>query len=275
MSTIELLSDNQWIEHIRNPWLTQFFLWTPYLAHSALYFGWIGINHWRSSNYYFYKLGMLVCLATMMTYILKYIIQIPRPENYHLILVSDPFGFPSGDVLVATAFWWSLSKHYKKTSVAILSFTIVLLIMLARVYLGVHTLVDTLGGGFIGFMLAKVWWKYQSKLKNYPYFLYLWITSTCLLSVLIVKGFNFTLPFSLLIAIGASIGLVLGRILNDTYKINKRHFNHVQIIMHLIMLCILIQFFTSRPLLLGLLISFYIIFFANFISIFINKHYLR
>lgn len=131
----------------------------PFFASDYFYILIITIGYLRSSNKRpFIDLGFLVPFSTIINWTLKSIFNIPRPDiSTHLIPVTDMLGFPSGDVQVATIFWALLALNYKSRNLQILSLTMISLISISRVYLGVHSIVDVIGGIGIGTLIVIIW----------------------------------------------------------------------------------------------------------------------
>lgn len=105
-----------------------------------------------------YKLAFIsllsLCIAGIMTYILKIIIVRPRPE--YMLIKESGYSFPSGHTLNSTALYGFISfliyKNIKKKKfipILVGVFTIVT-VGLTRIYLNVHYLTDVLGGLLIG-----------------------------------------------------------------------------------------------------------------------------
>lgn len=147
------IEHSDWIVSYRNEVLTAIFIWFPYLASTYFYILLITLIYWSNPSQQAAKsLGFLLAFGTLLNIILKNIFQHPRPpESLHLVPVSDPFGFPSGDVQMATIFWLTLAlafRHHKKLT--FIAPFIIGSIMISRIYLGVHCLLDVIGGLLIG-----------------------------------------------------------------------------------------------------------------------------
>ncbi|WP_250630315.1 phosphatase PAP2 family protein [Rhodoflexus caldus] len=70
------------------------------------------------------------------------------------------FGFPSGHVSGAVAFFGGLALAFPLSAVRVISLIICLLMPISRLYLGVHFLADVLGGlliGSVGLAVLQVW----------------------------------------------------------------------------------------------------------------------
>jgi len=73
--------------------------------------------------------------------------------EYYRAKSNTLFGLPSGHTSTALTIWGSLIIFYKQFWVKIVSFVLILLIPLSRIYLGRHFLGDVLGGYFVGGIL--------------------------------------------------------------------------------------------------------------------------
>ena len=92
-------------------------------------------------------------ISTILNFLLKYVIERPRPEGYGLILESG-YSFPSGHSMVSMAFYGFLIYlvyHYiknKKLKIALISVLSILIFLIgtSRIYLGVHYTSDVIAG---------------------------------------------------------------------------------------------------------------------------------
>jgi membrane-associated phospholipid phosphatase len=76
-------------------------------------------------------------------------------EKCRAIGMKSP-GFPSGHAASATAFWTTLPLMAKKAWLWILGIVIIILIMISRIYLGVHFLADISGGFLSGMLIVMI-----------------------------------------------------------------------------------------------------------------------
>lgn len=107
---------------------------------------------------YIYSILVAVLGTEISVYIIKILINRPRPIIDITYYVEKSQSFPSGHSAMATAFFgfiaYYLTCHIKerdkKTAVLLLGILLVLLIGFSRLYLIVHFLSDVLGGFLIG-----------------------------------------------------------------------------------------------------------------------------
>ncbi len=94
--------------------------------------------------------------AWILAYVLKIIIQIPRPfvqfQNVQALLSETDFSFPSGHSTFFMALGMAIFFYHKNAGYLFMFFA--LLIGIARVAAGVHFPIDILGGFVLGIVIA-------------------------------------------------------------------------------------------------------------------------
>lgn len=153
--------DMYWIEEIRTDFLTNFFFIFPFFTSSYFYVSCIAIGYWlRPGGKTFNYLGFLVPFATVIAIILKNSFQILRPPvDLQLVMVENSYGFPSADVLVAVVFWGMLLHRSKHFWTKLIPIFFILGIALSRIYLGVHSVTDSVAGFCLGALLLVFWYR--------------------------------------------------------------------------------------------------------------------
>lgn len=127
------------------------------------------------------QIGAVAGFATMtLNGMIKDIAKIERPisnENIRFVAIDNflvdtvslkegSYSFPSGHSQTISVLMFSLASYYKKKSLWIGSAILVLLVMLSRVYLGVHWPLDVLIGGLLGLISAVFF--YHMLIKKDP-----------------------------------------------------------------------------------------------------------
>ncbi|NRB11480.1 MAG: phosphatase PAP2 family protein [Rickettsiaceae bacterium] len=237
------------------------------------------------------SLGFLVPFATILNCILKNLLQIPRPDSaLHLIVINDgSFGFPSGDVQVATVFWFAIWKHSLKGNrynyLKFLYLLPIILIAISRVYLGVHSIYDVIAGVIIGiftlyiaekYLLAKLTVDYSRRNMQK-----LWLLLATMIILYSLVSLNFTWPLMLPMSIGTFIGLYLSlKYVTIDHKNTQIKMNVISAIISLI---IVIAFAKAMPVISfnklvlhsSIIVKFAIIVFAIFVFIPNIVYYIR
>ena len=145
---------------IRHPYITP-------IMHAFSFFGGkiflIGINI-AIVIYFIIKkrpeLGLMVALLTLAcwltTSLIKICIRRQRPPVLHLT-IEKSFSFPSGHATSATAFYYNLNNYILKRKIYNYLFIFfVSMIMISRLYLGVHYLSDVLTGCAISLAISYI-----------------------------------------------------------------------------------------------------------------------
>ncbi len=166
---MDFLTSNDWVLPLRTSTLTAFFRLMPMFVGEMFYLTIVFLGYWVINKAFFRYLGCCVCAFTLLNNVLKVFFAIPRPKIERLVALKDPFGFPSGDVQVATIFWGMLCLKFPLKSLRVLGITILASIGFSRIYLGAHTLLDVMGGFFMGIICCFCAWKfYRKEIKLKP-----------------------------------------------------------------------------------------------------------
>jgi membrane-associated phospholipid phosphatase len=164
----KLIIDPHWILAFRTEELTRFFKLFLLLDSDFFYLTAVALGYWfRPKSLLFKSLGFLVPFSSFFNFFIKSIFQISRPESsMHLVSLpaDDGFGFPSGSVQIATVFWLSIFAAIKISNpLRYLCFLPILGTMMARVYLGVHSIYDVTCGCIVGALTLYLWHRYNFK----------------------------------------------------------------------------------------------------------------
>lgn len=112
-----------------------------------------------------------LALTAASNVVLKYIFIRPRPSGYRLIEISG-YSFPSGHSMASMAFygfliylvWHKVEIKWQRYLLCILLSGLILLIMVSRIYLGVHYASDVLAGASVALVILII---FTSMTKKY------------------------------------------------------------------------------------------------------------
>lgn len=151
--------DHNWLENVRCETLTSFFKIFPHFASDYFYIIVLAVGYWGfKRKKLFIDLGFLVPLSTLINIILKNTFMLPRPsQSLHLVPYHIDYGFPSGDVQVGMVFWGMIFLNTRSNILKISACFIVTGISLSRIYLGVHSIYDVIGGLTVGCVILAVY----------------------------------------------------------------------------------------------------------------------
>jgi membrane-associated phospholipid phosphatase len=162
-----LMIDPHWILAYRTDTLTRFFTaFSQYFSY-YLYMYIIALGYWLwPKNKPFIDLGFLFPFTVVVNSLIKGFAQLPRPdESLHLIKAFGPHGFPSGDAQLSTVFWLVILLSWTSSRLRYLCLIPIVLSSSSRVYLGIHSLYDVLGGLFLGALVVYLF--YMPALNHY------------------------------------------------------------------------------------------------------------
>ncbi|WP_191758695.1 phosphatase PAP2 family protein [Komarekiella delphini-convector] len=168
---------------------------------------------WINGRRFAYSLLGAVVVLQIINVLIWSIFYVPRPQHPDIFVYKqlDISSFPSGHTGTAIVLWGNLTTFgYMPAAVTV---CIVLLVMLSRLYLGVHYLADLLGGTVTGLIMLVV---YQRLLPLLVHFFsgrtFKFLLILCLSIPLVVFPFADSFPEGWEVfgaAVGAAIGVPL------------------------------------------------------------------
>lgn len=248
---------------IRNSFLDNFFIIITDLGSLELYLIFISFFFFIFEDKITLKLLFLLIFSYLINTLIKNTLKLPRPNEEIIQPIykesGGGFGFPSGHSQNSTVLWIGLYLIFKKRYLIIISSILIILISISRLYLGLHFLIDVLGGILIGIMIIFIFFKYIGRLIEKYFIIDFW-------EILIISSFLYILSFIIkdyafiLISLsGILIGVKLTKKFKN-YKLDlKKIFLRVLIgypIIFILIYCIKITNFNLIYLIIGLWISF-------------------
>ncbi len=139
------------------------------------------------------RLFILCSISVAINVVLKLFFHAPRPywisPDVKAFASETSFGMPSAAAQVSLTFLGYICAWFKKTSIWAICLVLVLLVGVARMYLGVHFLVDILTGWIFAIVLLFVFLRYESAAAK-------WFLQK-------------SVPVRILLALGASLAFIL------------------------------------------------------------------
>lgn len=160
----------QWFISLRNPALNAFmaFMTNRGLVIMVTIFG---IYLLFKKKYYELALMLLTVAISLETgFVLKKIFQRERPFANEIlkavsIIQTVGYAFPSLHAAFCFSLWPFLKRVFKNKAPVIFGGLVILIVVISRIYGGVHYMSDLLVGGIIGFLVAKTFIYLQDR-KN-------------------------------------------------------------------------------------------------------------
>ncbi len=179
-------------QSIRTPILDFLFGTITYAGDEIVFLAAAIILYWCVDK----KAGYLVMSAgfcgTILNQFLKITFRIPRPwvldPNFSIVesarAAATGYSFPSGHSTSVTTCLGSIGLWFKNKAVKITAFVIIFLVLISRMYLGVHTPLDVIVGFLLGALCLGLLYVLFKKLKNFDNAFYHIILAMMLLAIL-------------------------------------------------------------------------------------------
>lgn len=209
------------LQDFRNVFFDFFFSFISFLGEEYVYIFFLSIVYYTYDKKMGEFLAITLGLSATVNTILKNIVCAPRPFEKYPTLVENlrpetslGNSFPSGHTQNFSTVLFSLSFYKNKLAFFYVSTVLVLLMMLSRMYLGVHFLEDVVVAGILGLIIAYFLNKLYNKYYDNSVILhriYFFIVLLGLPFVFFLNGEDFFKSYGLL------IGFVLGIIIEKKY----------------------------------------------------------
>ncbi len=209
------------LQDFRNVFFDFFFSFISFLGEEYVYIFFLSIVYYTYDKKMGEFLAITLGLSATVNTILKNIVCAPRPFEKYPTLVENlrpetslGNSFPSGHTQNFSTVLFSLSFYKNKLVFFYVSTVLVLLMMLSRMYLGVHFLEDVVVAGILGLIIAYFLNKLYNKYYDNSVILhriYFFIVLLVLPFVFLLNGEDFFKSYGLL------IGFVLGIIIEKKY----------------------------------------------------------
>lgn len=151
-------------ESLRTPAGDAFFEFITFFGSQTFLIPLVCLIFWCINKEFAYKLSFSFFTSGLFIQALKVTFRIPRPwvrwTNLHPSQAAVPgatgYSFPSGHTQGVTSFFSAVGFHFKKLVPWLISGTIILLVIISRLYLGVHTLQDVAVSFILTFLLTML-----------------------------------------------------------------------------------------------------------------------
>jgi membrane-associated phospholipid phosphatase len=143
------------IQKISSPFLDGFFQAVTMLGEQVFFTAVFATVYWCIDKKKGFRLGMAVVFASLVNTLIKNALRIPRPIGQPgirslRVRTATGYSFPSGHSQSAATLFTFLARWFHKAWAYALGAFLVLLVGFSRMYLGLHTVFDILGGFAVG-----------------------------------------------------------------------------------------------------------------------------
>lgn len=181
VKSVNHLDKTQCLYSVGNNFFYWFFLFITNIGNEVFYISFLPFVTWNYDD----KIMILTCMAWAFNmYIgqaLKDILKMPRPSTPPVVKIEDrylkEYGFPSTHAMAVFTISWTLLTFVFRTLpleqtitlrfvAGLLSYVLIFLVCLSRVYLGMHTYLDLLGGLSLAYTINQIFIYYSSLVYN-------------------------------------------------------------------------------------------------------------
>jgi len=153
------------VQSLGSPLLDKVFAGVTSMGDIMFYIGIISLIYWCFSKKTGIKLFCLILFLGYLGVFLKNIFKTPRPNKVLWRAEAEGYGFPSGHMTVTTGFWSYLMMTMRKKWITIIASIIIFFVAFSRIYLGVHFILDIIGGFLVGLAVALCFYYLETKIR--------------------------------------------------------------------------------------------------------------
>ena len=117
----------------------------------------------KKYSWFIFKTMPAVVIGSIITYILKFLLKIPRP-CLGLISCPNSYSFPSSHATVIFSVATTIVLNQKNNYLRFALIIFAILVSLSRVILGLHTIYDLISGSIIGIVVGVLTQKIDGKM---------------------------------------------------------------------------------------------------------------
>jgi len=209
----------EWIHRLqdalRSPWMDRIFLGWNYIDSLGFLLLVLVLVWYLVDRRIGIRLAYILMLSSVVNVFLKYFFGLPRPcqiDPSVSVICSAAPGFPSGAAQTAIILAVVIILECRKRLYWYLGLVFAFLLCFSRIYLGLHYFTDILGGLASGGLLLLIYW------KVFPIMEKQWKIAILLFPLLLlIIGQSSALFF-----FWSSIGIAIGLLLNEKFKIDTK-----------------------------------------------------
>ena len=149
-----------WLQGIRNPVLTAFFVGMTALGSEEFLIPFAAILYWCYNRIIALRIVLALLASIYLNFLLKDMTAVTRPGSPLIPLYPDTglnmSSWPSGHAQLSATLWGTLAVYARRFALRILAVMLVLFVGLSRLYFALHWPLDVLSGWLLGAFLVAI-----------------------------------------------------------------------------------------------------------------------
>lgn len=205
------------IQSISNPFLDTVFQLITMMGEDTFFMLITAVIYWCIDKELGYRLGFVTLTSATVNCGIKDLLKVPRPIGEPgirslRVQTAEGYSFPSGHTQNTTTLWTFFMLQFRRSWLYIIGILIIFLVGLSRLYLGVHTPLDVVGGMAIGTFWVVVWSSvYELSRKQKGKSILIGTVALALIGLLAFKDANYYK------VVGALTGLLIGYLVEPRF----------------------------------------------------------
>jgi membrane-associated phospholipid phosphatase len=179
LRTVKLLNDKKCLYTVNNVFIYWFFIFITHVGNEIFYIVGLPVMSWLYDQEKTYLTTLSWAIVMYMGQAMKDLIKLPRPQTPPVVKMEDryllEYGFPSTHAMAifnislsfTYLFWrdFNTDEYFNmRIIVALVALLITLSVCLSRVYLGMHSLLDILGGVLFSLTFGLVFLRFSNQI---------------------------------------------------------------------------------------------------------------
>ena len=207
----------KFIQSFSSPFLDILFQLITMLGEDTFFILVTAVIYWCIDKKLGYKLGFVTLTSASINLGVKDFFKVPRPIGEPGIRslrvhTAEGYSFPSGHTQNTATIWTFFMIQFKRSWLYAAGVLMTMLVGLSRLYLGVHTPLDVVGGMIIGALWVIIWgYIYEISIKRRDKRI---ITAAVVLAIIGLLAFKDANYYK---AVGALTGLLLGYLIEPRF----------------------------------------------------------
>jgi len=207
----------KFVQSFSNPFFDTFFQLVTMLGEDTFIMLITALIYWCVDKDMGYKLGFITLTSAYVNLCTKDIFKVPRPIGEPgirslRVQTAGGYSFPSGHTQNTATIWTFFMIQFKRRWLYVVGAIMILLVGISRLYLGVHTPFDLVGGVIIGTVWTITWsYIYEMSIRYKKKWIIIMVVMLATIGLLVFKDSNYYK------IVGTLTGMTLGYLVEQRF----------------------------------------------------------